>query len=380
MTAVALETGPFLGTTFLSRFLLYRVKTAFLLGDSGGVLGQNSTVPEPIPPKFPHAIPMSSIQKTAKGYRVQLQVKGSRDSATFDTKREAQLWAAQREIDLQTMAQGREGSIRTVQDAFDRYAREVSPDHKGERWEVVRLTKLGREFDRVMLDKLTTAHVVKWRDLRLLQVGPASVLREMKLLSAVFEQCRKEWKWLIVNPAKDVRKPTAPPHRERVLSLNEIKRLLRALGYPGRTLPRHAVAHAMLLALRTGMRQGELAGLRWADVSPDYVRLHDTKNGSSRDVPLSAKARRLLEKMRGYSTDLVYRTKAGNIDVLFRAAKTRAGVSGCVWHDTRHTAATWIGSTGRLNLMEFCKMFGWRDPRHAMIYFNPTASDLAAKL
>jgi integrase len=323
---------------------------------------------------------MASFEKVKVGVRVHVQVRGQRDSATFSTKREAQLWAAQREIDLQTMAQGREGSIRTVQDAFDRYAREVSPDHKGARWEAVRLAKLGREFDRVMLDKLTTAHVVRWRDLRLLQVGPASVLREMKLLSAVFEQCRKEWKWLIVNPAKDVRKPTAPPHRERVLSLNEIKRLLRALGYPGRTLPRHAVAHAMLLALRTGMRQGELAGLRWEDVWPDFVRLHDTKNGTARDVPLSAKARRLLEKMRGYSTDLVYRTKAGNIDVLFRAAKTRAGVSGCVWHDTRHTAATWIGSTGRLNLMEFCKMFGWRDPRHAMIYFNPTASNLAAKL
>ncbi len=142
------------------------------------------------------------------------------------------------------MAQGREGSIRTVQDAFDRYAREVSPDHKGERWEVVRLAKLGLEFARVMLDKLTTAHIVRWRVLRLMQVGPASVLREMKLLSAVFEQGRKEWKWLIVNPAKDVRKPTAPPHRERVLSLNEIKRLLRALAYLGRTLPLHAVPHA----------------------------------------------------------------------------------------------------------------------------------------
>lgn len=323
---------------------------------------------------------MSSIQKTARGYRVQLQVKGSRDSATFATKREAQLWAAQREIELQTMAQGREGSIRTVQDAFDRYAREVAPGHKGERWEVVRLAKLGREFPRVMLDQLTVNHVVGWRDLRLASVGPASVLREMKLLGAVFEQCRKEWKWLSNNPMQDVRKPTAPPHRERVLTWSEIKRLLRALGYPARTLPRHAVAHALLLALRTGMRQGELAGLRWVDVASDYVRLHDTKNGTARDVPLSGKARRVLEKMRGYSAELVFATKAGNIDALFRAAKDRAGVTGCVFHDSRHTAATWIGSSGRLNLMEFCKMFGWRDPRHAMIYFNPTASDLAAKL
>jgi len=311
---------------------------------------------------------------------VHVQVKGQRDSATFPTKREAQLWAAQREIDLQTIARGQEGSIRTVRDAFDRYAREVSPTHKGERWETVRLTKMGREFPDVMLDKLTTSHVSAWRDLRLTQVGPASVLREMKLLGSVFEQCRKEWRWLSVNPAKDVRKPTAPPHRERVMRRDEIKRLLRALGYPARTLPRHAVAHAMLLALRTGMRAGELAGIEWADVHPGYVRLHDTKNGSSREVPLSAKARRTLEKMRGWDETSVFATQAGNIDAIFRAAKARAGITGLVWHDTRHTAATWIGSTGRLNLMEFCKMFGWRDPRHAMIYFNPTASELAEKL
>lgn len=309
-----------------------------------------------------------------------MQVKGHRDSATFSTKREAQLWAAQREIELQTISKGREGSIRTTRDAFDRYAAEVSPLHKGERWEVVRLAKLGREFPNVFLDKLTTDHVVSWRDLRSQEVGPASVLREMKLLSAVFEQCRKEWRWISANPIKDVRKPSAPPHRERVLTKTEIKRLLRALGYPARELPRNAIAHAMLLALRTGMRQGELAGLRWADVSPDFVRLHDTKNGSARDVPMSAKARRVLAKMRGYSADLVFATKATNIDAIFRAAKARAGVEGCVWHDTRHTAATWIGSTGKLNLMEFCKMFGWKDPRHALVYFNPTASDLAAKL
>jgi len=290
------------------------------------------------------------------------------------------LWAAQKEIEFQTIAKGKAGSIKTTHDAFARYAGEVSITHKGERWEVVRLNKMTREFPRVMLDKLTAEHVQKWRDMRLREVGPASVLREMKLLGSVFEQCRKEWKWLAINPCSDVRKPTAPQHRTRVISRHEIKVMLRTLGYPARTRPRHAVAHAFLLALRTGMRQGELASIQWSDVHPSFIRLPDTKNGEVRDVPLSTKARRIVAKMRGYHPTTVFDITAGSIDTHFRNAKSRAKLTGFVWHDSRHTAATWIGASGKLQLIELCKMFGWSDPKQAMIYFNPSANDLACKL
>ncbi len=57
-----------------------------------------------------------------------------------------------------------------------------------------------------------------------------------------------------------------------------------------------------------------------------------------------------------------------------------AGLSRFTFHDTRHTAATWIGRSGKLQLLELCKMFGWSDPKMAMIYFNPSADDLANKL
>lgn len=40
----------------------------------------------------------------------------------------------------------------------------------------------------------------------------------------------------------------------------------------------------------------------------------------------------------------------------------------------------WIGRSGKLQLLELCKMFGWSDPKMAMIYFNPSADDLANKL
>ena len=328
--------------------------------------------------QIPQIFPMSSIKPYGTGYRVQLYVRGQRDSRTFDTKKAAQLWAAQRTIDLQTISSGQEGTLRTIQDAFDKYAGEVAPTHKGERWEVVRLAKLARDFPRITLDKLTATHIQQWRDSRLKQVGPASVLREMKLIHSVLEQARREWRWLTVNPCAEVRKPTAPGHRSRVISRQEARALLRALGYPKLETARHSVAHAFLLALRTGMRAGELAGLTWADVFAGFVRLPKTKNGTARDVPLSAKARRVLEKMRGYHAESVFGVTAGSIDVHFRAARARAGLSGMNWHDTRHTAATWIAP--KLQLLELCKMFGWRDPKQAMIYFNPSASDIAGKL
>jgi len=46
-------------------------------------------------------------------------------------------------------------------------------------------------------------------------------------------------------------------------------------------------------------------------------------------------------------------------------------------HDSRHTAATRIGMSRRLSLEQLCVMFGWSDPKMAMVYFNPSPSDIA---
>lgn len=144
------------------------------------------------------------------------------------------------------------------------------------------------------------------------------------------------------------------------------------------------MALALLLALRTGMRAGELTGMRWARIAERSVRLPETKNGAARDVPLSRKAARLVTRARGLDDVLVLPVGAQTLDALFRRARDAAGVEGLRWHDTRHTAATRIGATvgqpGRLSFPEFVAMFGWRDPRNAMVYVNPSADALAAKL
>ncbi len=34
----------------------------------------------------------------------------------------------------------------------------------------------------------------------------------------------------------------------------------------------------------------------------------------------------------------------------------------------------------KIPLLDLCKMFGWSNPRRAMIYYNPTSSEIAARL
>ena len=324
---------------------------------------------------------MAYFEKTKKGYRAHVEIMGQRASNTLPNKKEAQLWAAQKEIEFRAVGTGKSSTITTTVQAFERYRDEISADHKGERWERLRLDKMAREFPLVMLDKLTSDHVIKWIGERRGKVGESSVLREMKLLNSVFEQCKsKEWKLLVNNPCDGVARPKESAHRNRTISYLETRKILRALGFPKRALPRNAVAHAFLLALLTGMRQGELASITWANVKPNYIHLPDTKSGKSRDVPLSSMAKAVVERMRGYHAESMFHITAASIDTHFRNARDRAGLSGFTWHDTRHTAATRIGRSGVWSVIELCKAFGWNDPKMAMIYVNPTGDDLAAKL
>lgn len=324
---------------------------------------------------------MASIYQTKSGYRAQVFVAGERDTKSFRTKREAQAWAAARETELRTLAVLEPGDKHTLGDAFDRYAEEVAPGHKGERWEVVRLKLFAKQLPvNEPIGKISATDIAAWRDERLKTVAASSVLREMKLLNSVFEVARKEWRWIGLNPVHDVRKPRSPEHRKRTIAWWEIKRQIKAMGYsprkPIRTIAQ-ATAMAFLVALRTGMRASELTELTWDRVHDRRCHLPVTKS-TSRDVSVSRKAARLLERMRGWDEELVFGLRSQTLDALFRRYRQRAGLEGFTFHDSRHTAATWLAR--KLEVLDLCKMFGWSNPKMAMVYYNPTAEDIADRL
>jgi integrase len=330
---------------------------------------------------------MATPKKIATGWRIQIEIAGVRDSKVLPTKRECENWAAIRTAELRNNAKTGLSGNHTLLQALRKYATDVSPKNKGERWEVVRLTALERQLPvSLPIQRITAQTLSEWRDGRLLKVKPASVLREMKLLGSVFEVARREWRWIAENPLKEVRKPSSPEHRTRTIKFTETRKLLRSMGYQ-RGRPQsitQSLAICMLFALSTGMRNGEIIGLTWANVKDGYVHLPDTKTDKSRDVPLSKVGRRLLDRMRGFDPVLVFGLTSQTRDALFRKYRDRAGIQGLTWHDLRHSAATrlgkGLGKSEKLTVLELCKIMGWSDPKMAMVYVNPTVQDLAAKL
>lgn len=314
---------------------------------------------------------MASIRKIKSGWQAQVARLGVRASKTFPTKREAQDWAARQEHLILT-GQGQYGPG-TLGDLFDRYAREVSPTKRGERWEILRLAKLARDpLAKIEARNARPGDFADWRDRRLREVAPGTVRREMILLSAVMSQAAREWGTFPVSPMIGVKRPSAPPHRERRVSDAEIAALVAA-GGDDMTKPMARAVHAFRFAIETGMRAGEICGLTSADVTGRVARLPKTKNGTARNVPLSSEALRLWAMVPdGFGLE------PAALDANFRRAKALAKIEGLTFHDSRHEAITRLAA--KVDVLDLARIVGHRDLSMLRIYYNATAEEIADRL
>jgi integrase len=279
---------------------------------------------------------------------------------------------------MKAIGSGRIAEYVSTHQAISRYLDEETPKHRGSKREHDRVMAIKGQFPDIPLSLVKPEHIIAWRDARLATVKPATALREMKIVNLIFKRCCSiEWRYLVANPCDKVDRPRGSASRTRTIKHTEVRAILRGLGYPAREDARNATAWIFLLALCTGMRQGELLGVEWDQVLPRYIHLPKTKNTEPRDVPLSPVARRILERMRGYHGTSVFNLTTAKVGQEYAKARREAGLSGFTFHDSRHTAATRIGMGAKLTLQQMCAMFGWKDPKMAMIYFNPKASDIA---
>ena len=68
------------------------------------------------------------------------------------------------------------------------------------------------------LSRLSSSDVATYRDERLKDVAPATVVRELNTISHAIETALREWGlWLPRNPVKMVRRPSVPQGRKRRL-------------------------------------------------------------------------------------------------------------------------------------------------------------------
>lgn len=293
-------------------------------------------------------------------------------SKTFDTARDAKAWAKELEVTLKNeKVQNFEHIV--FKDALIEYRENVSINKKGASQEITRINYILKNMDcSKALINVDKEMLVKWRELRLRTVKGATVRRDLIMLQGFFAWCIETKLWLSDNPLKEVLLPKESEHRERVIAQEEIETLLPHLNDELKAL--------FILALETGMRLSEICGLEWNRIFLDqkYLRLTATKNGRQREVPLSAIALTILENISENKTGKVFKYSPNEASLAFHNARSKAGLEGFTFHDARHTAATRIAL--KLPLLDLCKMFGWSNPKRAMVYYNPTATEIASRL
>ena len=325
---------------------------------------------------------MASVKPHKGKWRVFIFKAGVRKTKVFDVKAQATAWAAQTEADI---ISGKSGAIpdKTFGQLLARYADEVSITKRGAKWEINRINLLCRDgIAGVKLRDLKQTDLASWRDARLRVVSPASVCREMNILSHALNVAMNEWKWLPANPLKGVRRPPPTRPRDRRPSGDEIDRLTFAMGYSPAETPANITARvgaACLFAIETAMRCGEICAMTWPHVhlARRFVHIPMSKNGLSRDVPLSAEAIRLLNQL-PRDGESVFGLATSQVDALFRKAKEKAMVEGLTFHDFRHEAITRLAR--KLDVLDLARMVGHRDLRQLAIYYNATAEEMAGRL
>ena len=329
---------------------------------------------------------MASYETLKSGkVRVYIYVNGKRKTATLANKQKARSWAREMEVELSKQTAELAASI-SVADLFKRYADEISPQKKGGHWEIVRLNAFLRyeTLCKIKLGNLEREDFEDWVEMRLSQVKPSSVNRELSLIGHCLTQARR-WRYMTHNPLKDLERPKNPLPRDRRVSKEEEREICIALGYREGMSPKtksHFAAIAFLFALETGMRAGEICLLCQALIDFDKAVAHlpDTKNGHPRNVPLSSRAITLLKLLPVLDDNYapIFQSKPKAMGALFRKYLKRTTIENLTFHDSRHEAITRLAE--KIEVLDLARMVGHRDIRQLMTYYNKSAADIAKQL
>ena len=326
---------------------------------------------------------MATFVKRGDSWQAKVRRKGYEPiSRTFDTKAKAERWArdVEAEMDRGIYVDRTEAERTSLKEALERYEREVTPKKKGASQERHRIAKWLRDPLALRpLASLRGADMATWRD-RQLEAGasPTTVRNDLALISHLFTIASKEWRLeSLANPVRKITIPSPARARDRRLVGDEEKRLLDALANVGSSWMKPLAQ----VALETGMRQGELLALTWAnvDLKRRVARLEDTKNGEARDVPLSSVAVQVLEALPHYVDGRVFPLTKDQVTYFFTRATTATKIADLRFHDLRHEATSRLFEKG-LNPMEAAAVTGHKTLHMLKRYTHLRAEDLAAKL
>ena len=186
--------------------------------------------------------------------------------------------------------------------------------------------------------------IERFKTERIKEVSPATVNRHLACLKSMFNKAI-QWGKVEENPVKKVKLLKEHNKRLRYLEKEEIVRLLARCSKRLRPI--------VVLALNTGMRKGEILGLKWQDI--DFKRgiiyLYNTKNSERREIPINEMAKTaLIRTPKHPESPYVFCDKNGrsfgSIRKSFFTAMKKSGIINFRFHDLRHSFASHLVMSG----------------------------------
>jgi len=183
------------------------------------------------------------------------------------------------------------------------------------------------------------------------RLSAAAVNRPLALLRHLLRLAHEEWE--AIDNVPRIRLEKEPQGRLRWLTQEEITRLLDAAAKSKNKELRAAV----IVALNTGLRRGELLGLTWGrvDLSRGVIRLELTKSGRRREVPMNDDPYRALVGLGPKTDGQVFKTRY--IQTAYNNAVATAKLDDVNFHTLRHTFASWAVMRG-VTLKELQELLG----------------------
>jgi integrase len=183
---------------------------------------------------------------------------------------------------------------------------------------------------------------------RLQGARAATANRELAFLKRVFNVAITDG-LVDANPVRAVRMLKENNARVRFLTEDEETRLREAM--------RDRYWPLVVVALHTGLRQGEQLGLCWehVDFATGIITVRHSKSGDARRLPMNDVARETLRGLAGrLPSPWVFPSRTGESPLhaknflrrVFLPAVRGAGIENFRWHDLRHTFASRLVMAG----------------------------------
>ena len=265
-------------------------------------------------------------------------------------------------------------TLNEIKDDYIIYVRDVSKKRSWKRDEEL-LKPLCQFFGNKKLSDINTKDIEDFKLSRLKEVSPATVNRSLSVLRHLFNLAKKWKKFFGDNPVSIAGMLQENNQIERIITLGEEKRLIAS-----------SISHLrpiIITALNTGMRRGEILGLRWSDIDLDNnlitISQTNSKSKRQRKIPINSVLRKHLAelKLKSGGNDFVFLSDKGQrlkeIKNGFDGACKRARIEGLRFHDLRHTAATRMIESGA-NIVAVSKILGHSDIKTTMRYTHPENS------